>query len=44
MNLQSFRLVQGRLLLVDYLSHYELLPFGALCNLIAKLHNTSKFW
>ena len=37
MNLQSFRLVQGRLLLCDRLfkSQYELLPFGALCNLIA---------
>ena len=45
MNLQSFRLVQGRLLLVNYLKKgYELLPFGALCNLIAKMHNTSKLW
>ena len=45
MNLQSFRLVQGRLLLFDRLlkSQYELLPFGAFCNLIAKVHNTSKF-
>ena len=45
MNLQ--RLVQGRLLLVDYLKkYYELLYFGALCNLIAKMHTitTSKFW
>ena len=28
--IEDFRLVQGRLLLVDYLSQYELLPFGAL--------------
>ena len=35
MNLQSFRLVQGRLLLFDLLlkSQYELLPFGTLCDL-----------
>ena len=33
-----FKLVQGRLLLVD---EYELLPFGALCNLKATMHNTS---
>ena len=25
-------------------SQYELLPFGTLCNLIAKMHNTSNFW
>ena len=25
-------------------SQYELLPFAASCNLIAKMHNTSKFW
>ena len=25
-------------------SRYELLSYGALCNLIAKMHNTSKFW
>ena len=25
-------------------SQQELLPFGALCNLIAKMHSTSKFW
>ena len=42
--IEVFRLVQGRLLLVDYLSQYELLTFGALCNLIAKMYNTSKFW
>ena len=41
---EVFRSVQGRLLLVDYLSQYKLLPFGALCNFIAKMHNTSKFW
>ena len=36
-----FRLVQGRLLLFGRLhkSQYELLPFGALCNLIAEMHN-----
>ena len=28
-----FRLAQGRLLLVNYFSQYELPPFGALCNL-----------
>ena len=41
-----FRLVQGRLLLFGKLlkSQYEVLPFGALCNLIAKMDNTSKFW
>ena len=48
MNLLSFRLVQGRLpvLLFGRLLKikYELLPFGALCNLIAKMQNTSKFW
>ena len=46
MNLQSFRLVQGRLPLCGRLldSQYELLPFGALCNLVAEMHNTSKFW
>ena len=46
MNLQSFRLVQGRLLLFGILlkSQYELLPFGSLCNLIGKMHNTSKVW
>ena len=42
-----FRLVQGRLLLLDYLkkNQYELLPFGVLCNLIdlAKMYTTSKF-
>ena len=45
MNLQSLRLVQGRLLLFGKLlkSQYELLPFHALCNLIAKMQNTSKF-
>ena len=45
MNLQSLRLVQGRLLLFGKLlkSQYELLPFRALCNLIAKMQNTSKF-
>ena len=25
-------------------NQYELLPFGALCILIAKMHNASKFW
>ena len=41
----SVLLVQGRLLLSGRLlkSQYELLPFDALCNLIAKMHNTSKF-
>ena len=38
MNYKVFRLVQGRLLLFGRLlkSQYESLPFGALCNLIAK--------
>ena len=46
MNLLSFKLVQGRLLLFGGLlkSQYELPPLGALCNLIAKMDNTSKFW
>ena len=46
MNLQDFTLVLGRLLLFGRLlkSQYELLPFGALCNLIAKMCNISKFW
>ena len=40
-----FRLVQGRLLWVKHFtSQYELLPFGATCNLLAKMHNASKFW
>ena len=39
------RLVQGRLHWVKYFKcQYELLPFGAFCNLKAKMHNTSKFW
>ena len=25
-------------------NHHNLLLFGALCNLIAKMHNASKFW
>ena len=42
---KDFRVDQGRLPLVKLLkSLYELLPFGGLCNLIAKMHNTSKFW
>ena len=42
----NFRLVQGRLLLFGKLlkSQYELLPFGVLCNLIARVFKTSKFW
>ena len=46
MNSKVFRLVQGRLLLFCGLlkSQCELLPFGALRNLIAKMHITSKFW
>ena len=45
MNLQSFKtspwdITFGKLLK----SQYELLPFGALCNLIAKMHNASKCW
>ena len=40
-----FRQVQGRLLLEKHFkSQYKLLPFGASCNLVAKMHNTSKFW
>ena len=43
--LQSFRLVQGRLLLGKTLKKLvKLLPFGASCNLIAKMHYISKFW
>ena len=45
MNLQSFwtsprEITFGKLLK----SQYELHPFGALCNLIAKMHNSSKIW
>ena len=45
MNLQKFQtspreITFGKLLV----SQYELPPFGALCNLIAKMHNASKFW
>ena len=45
MDLQNFKtspmeITFGRLLK----SQYELLPFSAWYNLIAKLHNTSKFW
>ena len=45
MNVQNFRLVQGKFLFFGRLlkSQNELLPFGVLCNLIAKMHNTSKF-
>ena len=25
-------------------SQYELLSFGALCNLVAKMHDASEFW
>ena len=41
-----FRLVQGKLLLIGRLlkSRYKLISFGALCNLMAKMHNTSKVW
>ena len=43
---EVFGLVQGRLLWFGRLlkSQYELLPFGALCSLIPKMHNASKFW
>ena len=46
LSVKVFRLVKGRLLLLDYLKQYQLLPFGALYNLIAKMHaiTTSKFW
>ena len=46
MNFEVFRLVQRRLLLFGRLlkSQYNLLPFDALYNLMAKMHNTSKFW
>ena len=45
MNLQSFQtspreITFGKLLK----SQYRLLLFGALCNLIAKMHYASKFW
>ena len=45
MNLQCFKtspreITFGRLLK----RQYELLPFGAWYNFVAKLHNTSKFW
>ena len=45
MNLQSFwtspkEITFGKLLK----SQYELLPFDALCSLIAKMHYASKFW
>ena len=45
MNLQSFQTSQRKITFGKLLkSEYELLPFGALCNLIAKMHNASKFW
>ena len=45
MNLQSFltnprEITFGKLLK----SQYKLLPFGALCNLIAEMHNASKIY
>ena len=45
MNSQNFKtrpreITFGKLLK----SQYELFPFGALCNLIAKMHNALKFW
>ena len=40
-----FRLVQGGLLWVKHFkSQYKLLPFDAMCNLISKVHDTSKVW
>ena len=45
MNLQSFRLVQRRLLLVNYLKvSTSYFPFVALCNRMAKIYNASKSW
>ena len=45
MNLQCFQ-TSPRDITFDklLLSQYELLSFGALSNLIAKMYNTSKFW
>ena len=48
MNLQSFYASPREMITFDRLlkSSYLKLPFGALCNLIAKMHtiSTSKFW
>ena len=39
MNLQSFKASPWEMITFDrLLKQYELLPFGALCNLIAKMH------
>ena len=44
MNLQRFYTSPREITFSKLLkSQYELLPFGALCNLIAKMHNASKF-
>ena len=40
----EFRLFQGRLLWLNYLKTVQVTSFAALCNLIAKMHYTSKFW
>ena len=45
MNFQSFKISSREITFGKLLkSQYELLPFVALCNLIAKMHNASKFW
>ena len=44
MNLQSFKTSPKEITLGRFIkSRYELLPFGAWYNLLAKMHNTSKF-
>ena len=46
MNLQSFKAIPREITFVRLLKSSELLSFGVLCNLIAKMHTitTSKFW
>ena len=48
MNVQSFKASPREMITFVRLlkKQYELLPFGALCNLIAEMHtiSTSKFW
>ena len=44
MNLQSSSASPREITFVRLLKSSELLPFGVLFNLIAKMHTTSKFW
>ena len=44
MNLQSYKIPRKITIRKLLKSQFELLPFSALCNLLAKMHNTLKFW